>query len=788
MYNADKLTSIDLGRQGENLARTVEIDVSGMLAQWPDAVITLLVKRKHDAEPYIADTTVKDGVLFWPITTVETADAGDSKLEIRATCGEVIAKSATGSFRVTASLTGSGTEPPATEQGWVEKVLAAGAGVEQSANRAIDAADRAEAATETAESSIAQTQSAAETATEKAEEAEDSAEAARAASANSAASTQAAQEARVGAEEAKTTAASSASAAEQAKDAAEAAQKAAAAQAAAAEEAAQAADTSAQEAQTSANAAAASEQEAKSSEAVAEQSAQAASDAKGQAESARDNAKASEKAAASSATAAKASAEAADGSATAASDASTEALERLNAAEAARDAAQIAQKAAGESAAQAEQSAVKAGEAAQAALGILDDAITATDSTWSSQRIADVLCAPFEMSGNPITCHPVEGSPLSVVASWGPRQHFEWQSKEAESMQITTTGANILNTAAEETHGWNKWVKNPFTEAGTYAIQAFSSGNVRWCCNLTDGNGEITIRSYLLGSEPSIVAISEEHLSYPYLLIGPGEEPGDYSLSGWQVMIEKGNTPSTSYEPYTGGQAAPCPDYPQEITDNLPTGDYCVPCTRGGYWKVSLDAVMGGVPGYADAVEIDAYTGRYRLVRRTAVIVLDGNEAWAVGGKYLEDGTDWYYQTDQYVEDAPDAAGVPLICGHYPMAAVSNNNTVQGVGIFWRKLRIRWGEEGTVEDWKAQLAASPVTVRYALAEPVVVTGQAEKVTDTSGLAELGSKSMGLSVPDPDHPCMITGMEAVELRRIGKNFMPYSPIHNMTKNGISECTL
>ena len=164
--------------------------------------------------------------------------------------------------------------------------------------------------------------------------------------------------------------------------------------------------------------------------------------------------------------------------------------------------------------------------------------------------------------------------------------------------------------------------------------------------------------------------------------------------------------------------------------------------------------------------------------------VLDGNEAWAVGGKYLEDGTDWYYQTDQYVEDAPDAAGVPLICGHYPMAAVSNNNTVQGVGILWRKLRIRWGEEGTVEDWKAQLAASPVTVRYALAEPVVVTGQAEKVTDTSGLAELGAKSMGLSVPDPDHPCMITGMEAVELRRIGKNFMPYSPIHNMTKNGIT----
>ena len=64
MYNADKLTSIDLGRQGENLAQTVEIDVSGMLAQWPDAVITLLVKRKHDAEPYIVDTTVSRTLLI----------------------------------------------------------------------------------------------------------------------------------------------------------------------------------------------------------------------------------------------------------------------------------------------------------------------------------------------------------------------------------------------------------------------------------------------------------------------------------------------------------------------------------------------------------------------------------------------------------------------------------------------------------------------------------------------------------------------------------------------------
>ena len=787
MYNAEKLTSIDLGRQGENLARTVEIDVSVMLAQWPDASITLLVKRKHDAEPYIADTAVENGVLIWPITKVETADAGDGKLEIRATYGEVIAKSATGSFRVTASLTGGGTEPPETEQGWVEKVLAAGAGVEQNASLASEAADRAEAAAETAESSIAQVQSDAQTAAAKAEEAKKSAETASIANTNAAASAKVAQEAQADAQEAGKSAADSALAAEQATLAAEAAQKAAVGQATAAGEAAQAAAENAREAQTNANAAAASAEEANAAAAQAAQEAQAASDAKGQAEDARDNAKTSEEAAASSATAAKASEDAASGSAKAASDANTEALERLNAAEAARDAAQIAQKAAEESAAQAEQSAVKAGEAAQAALGILDDAVTATDSTWSSQRIADVLCAPFEVSGNPITCHPVEGSPLSVVASWGPRQHFEWQSKEAESAQITTTGAQMLQptstlggaadlviTANDD--GSYTYVSTDavYQSARFYNIAPITlKAGVSYTLSI-DKELDVDIRvaggGRIVAGETSVTFAPSADTLVDHVAI---DRPTGYSGTNTvKVMLCEGTT-AKPWEPYTGGQAAPCPDYPQAITDSLIAGDYYVPCTRGGYWKVSLDAVMGGVPGYADIVEIDAYTGRYRLVRRTAVIVLDGNEAWAVGGKYLEDGSDWYYQTEQYLEDAPDAAGVPLICGHYPMAAVSNNNTLQGVGIFWRKLRVRWGTEGTVEEWKAQLAASPVMVRYALAEPVVVTGQAELVTSTTGLTALGAANMGLTVADPDHPCAITGKDSVEITRCGRNLFDFS---------------
>lgn len=121
VINVEKMGTIDLGRQGENLARTIKIDVSSILTKWPDASFFLLVKRKGDADPYHAVITVEEGILSWPITKVDTAVAGDGKIEIRAVSGEVIAKSAVATMRVTASLAGTdSTEIPDEQQGWLD--------------------------------------------------------------------------------------------------------------------------------------------------------------------------------------------------------------------------------------------------------------------------------------------------------------------------------------------------------------------------------------------------------------------------------------------------------------------------------------------------------------------------------------------------------------------------------------------------------------------------------------------------------------------------------------------
>lgn len=52
----------------------------------------------------------------------------------------------------------------------------------------------------------------------------------------------------------------------------------------------------------------------------------------------------------------------------------------------------------------------------------IDDGTISRDNPWSSRHIVETLCPPIAESGNPVTCYPVAGYPLGVVASWEPTQ------------------------------------------------------------------------------------------------------------------------------------------------------------------------------------------------------------------------------------------------------------------------------------------------------------------------------------------------------------------------------
>lgn len=126
-YDAERLSCVYIGRKGENLARVVEFDVSGMLNKWPDAQITLLVRRRKEEEPYIARTTLEKGVLYWQIAAVDTEFSGNGLLEIHATLGDVLAKSAMCQYHVADSISGLGSDPPEPARSWVDEVIAAAA-------------------------------------------------------------------------------------------------------------------------------------------------------------------------------------------------------------------------------------------------------------------------------------------------------------------------------------------------------------------------------------------------------------------------------------------------------------------------------------------------------------------------------------------------------------------------------------------------------------------------------------------------------------------------------------
>lgn len=124
-YDVTKGGCIRLGRCGENLARTVEIDVSEYLKEYPGAVLTLLHRRHGESGIYPVAAELRDGCLVWQVTSADTAIVGYGEAEVRVTVGGVLAKSKILSTVVDKSLTGQETDAPEPGMDWVDKITTA---------------------------------------------------------------------------------------------------------------------------------------------------------------------------------------------------------------------------------------------------------------------------------------------------------------------------------------------------------------------------------------------------------------------------------------------------------------------------------------------------------------------------------------------------------------------------------------------------------------------------------------------------------------------------------------
>ena len=145
---ANNQTTIQLGRQGENLARQVIFDLADWIEGYGDGVVELIVRRPGDEKPYPVAVTREGSNAVWTLTAtdmaVKTSFNNCGQCELRWYVGEILAKSYIWRTCVEPAMdTPAETAPPGPEQGWVDQVAATGAAAKAAAKAAKAEADRA---------------------------------------------------------------------------------------------------------------------------------------------------------------------------------------------------------------------------------------------------------------------------------------------------------------------------------------------------------------------------------------------------------------------------------------------------------------------------------------------------------------------------------------------------------------------------------------------------------------------------------------------------------------------
>ena len=212
------------------------------------------------------------------------------------------------------------------------------------------------------------------------------------------------------------------------------------------------------------------------------------------------------------------------------------------------------------------------GQPGQDGVQLNDDAINTTEA-WSSKKIVDTLCPAFSVSGNPVTCHPVEGYPLSAVVTLKPKQSGTGDPgpdnvrpiSGYDSVEVSVRGKNLFNISKIES---NRFITNNgdgslTVSPGTGTIAAATGKTLRELC---DGisPGTYTINAKSTGSHKYVYTtktgqwnfgtsktLTDEMLDSELYFYASGIGTAA-TISN--IQLELGSTP-TPYEPYQGTTA-----------------------------------------------------------------------------------------------------------------------------------------------------------------------------------------------------------------------------------------
>lgn len=127
--------TINLGRQGENIAEQVQFDVAGWADLYGSGTYTLRLLRPGESVPYEAEVTVSGERVLWNVSDTDTAIRGMGEAQLILTVGSIVAKTQIYHTMITRSIAGDPT-PPDPAQDWFDQVKGFSDDAEDSASDA----------------------------------------------------------------------------------------------------------------------------------------------------------------------------------------------------------------------------------------------------------------------------------------------------------------------------------------------------------------------------------------------------------------------------------------------------------------------------------------------------------------------------------------------------------------------------------------------------------------------------------------------------------------------------
>lgn len=353
-----------------------------------------------------------------------------------------------------------------------------------------------------------------------------------------------------------------------------------------------------------------------------------------------------------------------------------------------------------------------------------DDAINTTEA-WSSKKIVDTLCPAFSVSGNPVTCNPVEDYPLSAVVTLEPKQAGSGDPSPDnvrpisgyDSVTVNVRGKNLLDFSGEITIPQNVYAYSYSDEGFITSLNKLPRNaelvmSASWSyISATAAYKRITL-IYDDGTQSAfndgIGQIIEDKKIILAVLYGGTDKTHDCVVSN--IQFELGSTP-TPYEPYQPGTTAIL---------TLP------------------ETIYGGT--------VDAVTGEGS--EEWAFVKFDGTESWEMNSNNIV-----LYNAVTAPANRNPGTGY---CSHFPFACNygGNNIFISVVAVY---LGTALSASYTLNSWKSYLAAqaaagTPVQVAYKLANPMPIQAAGgQMIPALSGENTLLTDGTTLKVTGKENP-------------------------------------